>query len=160
MRMIRRFSLGLAAMMAAAAAPAGAQAPAPLELTGYVMLEKVTVDAAGVRTVERVDPQVIVPGDKLIFGTRFANTGAAPIDRFVVSNPVPAAVSVSGEIDPGLLVSVDKGQTWGVLAQLTIAQADGHPRAAMPQDITHVRWILPQIAPGESSTLEFPVTVR
>lgn len=162
--MIPKFSLGLAALALAIAAPAAAQAPTqaptPLELTGYVKLEKVTTDETGTRKVERVDPQVVVPGDKLIFGTRFANKGGEPIERFVVSNPVPAAVRVSREVDPGLLVSVDGGKVWGKLAELSIIDAAGQPRAALPADITNVRWILPQIAPGESGTLEFPVTVR
>lgn len=158
--MIPKFSLGLAALALAIATPAVARAPAPVELIGYVKLEKVTTDDTGVRKVERVDPQVVVPGDKLIFGTRFANKGTEPVERFVVSNPVPPAVRVSAEIDPGLLVSVDGGTTWGKLAELTIVDTAGQPRAALPVDITNVRWILPQIAPGESGNLEFPVTVR
>lgn len=158
--MIPKFSLGLAALALMIAAPAAAQAPAPLELTGYVKLEKVTTDETGVRTVERVDPRVVVPGDKLIFGTRFTNKGTEPVERFVVSNPVPAAVRVSGEVDAQQLVSVDGGKVWGKLAGLTIIDAVGQPRAALPGDITHVRWILPLIAPGESGTLEFLVTVR
>lgn len=160
--MIPKFSSGLAALALAIAAPAAAQAPtqSPLELVGYVQLEKVTTDETGARTVERTDPQVVVPGDRLIFGTRFANKGSEPVERFVVSNPVPAAVRVSGEVDPGQLVSVDGGKVWGKLAELSIIDAAGQPRAALPGDITNVRWILPLIAPGESGTLEFPVTVR
>lgn len=158
--MIPKFSLALAALVLVIAAPVAAEAAAPVELTGYVKLEKITTDDTGARTVERVDPQVVVPGDKLIFGTRFANKGPEPVERFVVSNPVPAAVRVSGEVDPGLLVSVDGGASWGQLAELTITDAAGQPRAALPGDITNVRWILPQIAPGESGALEFPVTVR
>lgn len=162
--MIPKYSLGLAALALVIAAPAAAQAPAPtqapLELVGYVKLEKVTTDETGARTIERVDPQVVVPGDKLIFGTRFANKGPEPVERFVVSNPVPAAVRVSGEVDPEQLVSVDGGKVWGKLANLTIIDAAGQPRAALTGDITNVRWILPMIAPGESGTLEFPVTVR
>lgn len=162
--MIPKFSLGLAALVLVITAPAAAQAqeqvPAPIQLTGYVKLEKVTTDDTGARVVERVDPQVVVPGDKLVFGTRFANTGTELIERFVVSNPVPAAVRVAGEIDPGLLVSVDDGQTWGQLSDLAIVDAAGEARAALPGDITNVRWALTQIAPGESGTLEFPVIVR
>lgn len=154
---MRRYAFGLAALLAA---PAFAEAPAPLALTGYVKLEKVTTDESGGRHVERVDPEVVVPGDRLIFGTRFANTGAAPIESMVVSNPVPAAVRVTGEIDPALLVSVDGGRSWGKLAELDIAGPAGDRRPAQPGDITNIRWILPRIAPGETGHLEFPVTVR
>jgi uncharacterized repeat protein (TIGR01451 family) len=140
--------------------PAKAQNQAPLELVGYVKLEKVTMTDSGERQVEWVEPQVVVPGDRLIFGTRFANTGSAPIERFVVTNPVPASVSVTGEIDPAQLVSVDGGAKWGTLAELEVVQTDGTRRPALPGDVTNVRWVLPAIAPGESGALEFPVTVR
>lgn len=152
--------LGLAALIAAIAAPAQAETPAPIELTGFVQLERVTTDASGERRVERVDPDVVVPGDRLIFGTRFANKGTVPIERFVVSNPIPATVKVSAEIDPAMLVSVDGGTVWGALGALEVVDGGGQRRAAQPADITHVRWVLPEIAPGQTGQLEFPVTVR
>ncbi len=151
---------GLAAAIPFLAPAAQAQTEAPVELVGYVRIEKITHTASGERQVEWAEPQVVVPGDKLIFGTRFANRGAVPIERFVVSNPVPANVSLSVEVDPALLVSVDGGATWGRLAELDIPAADGSRRAALPGDVTHVRWVLPTLAPGESGTLEFPVIVR
>jgi len=150
----------MTALMIAFASPAHAQGQAPLELVGYVKLEKVTTTASGERQVEWVEPERVVPGDRLIFGTRFANRGDVPIERFVVSNPVPAAVSVTGEVDPRVLVSVDGGTAWGKLADLQVLDAAGARRPALPADITNVRWVLPSIAPGETGTLEFPVTVR
>lgn len=159
---MRSFAISACAMLVAvaAAAPAQAETEKPLELFGYVKLEKVTTTPSGERQVEWVEPERVVPGDRLIFGTRFANRGTVPIERFVVSNPVPPSVSVTGELDPALLVSVDGGKNWGPLADLTVAQPDGTHRAAAPGDVTNVRWILPQVAPGEAGTLEFPVTVR
>lgn len=154
------FCLGIVALMTATGMPTAAQSSVPLELTGYVELETVTTDEAGNPKAERVEPAVVVPGDKLIFGTRFANNGTVPIERFVVSNPVPATVRVMGEIDPSVLVSVDGGTGWGKLAELEIADAGGARRPAQLDDITHVRWVLPRIAPGETGTVEFPVTVR
>ncbi|AUX69728.1 hypothetical protein CHX26_09645 [Porphyrobacter sp. HT-58-2] len=153
-------TFGIAAATAVLAFTAPARAETPLELVGYVKLEKVTTTAAGERQVEWVEPELVVPGDRLIFGTRFANRGEVPIERFVVSNPVPASVSVTAELDPAVLVSVDGGANWGKLAELEIGAPDGTRRAATPGDVTNVRWILPAIAPGESGTLEFPVTVR
>lgn len=150
----------ITALMIALASPGGAQVSEPLELVGYVKLEKVTTTPSGERQVEWVEPQVVVPGDRLIFGTRYANRGAATIERFVVSNPVPASVRLSGEIDPALTVSVDGGATWGTLAELEIRTSDGTRRAALPDDVTHVRWVLPALAPGEGGQIEFPVTVR
>lgn len=159
--MKNRIWLELAALLGGmiAAAPAQAETAAPLELVGYVKLEKVTTDSSGERRVEWVEPQVVVPGDRLIFGTQFTNRSQTPIESFVVSNPVPPSVSVA-QIDPEMLVSVDGGKTWAKLTELVIVEADGQRRAAMPGDVTNIRWVLPAIAPGESGRLEFPVTVR
>ena len=153
--------LALAAMIAAIAALAApARAAPPMELAGYVERETVTTGASGEPVVERAAPQVVVPGDRLIFGTRFTNTGSAPVEDFVVSNPVPPSVAVTGEIDPAQTVSVDGGKTWGRIAALTVPDSQGDPRPATPADITHMRWTIPVVAPGASGRVEFPVTVR
>jgi hypothetical protein len=67
---------------------------------------------------------------------------------------------VASDIDEAMLVSVDGGKAWGRLGDLSITDAAGQQRAAMPRDVTHVRWVIAQIAPCESGELEFPVTVR
>ncbi len=157
---MKTYILALVAGLGMGAQAATAAASAPLELEGYVQLAKVTLDAQGQRQTELVKPDVVVPGDRLILGTRFANAGSEPIENFVISNPVPAAVAVSSAIDPGLLVSVDGGQHWGRLDELTVTDAAGNRRAAIPGDITNVRWTLARIAPGEAGHVEFPVTVR
>lgn len=154
------YILALVAALAMGAQAATAAASAPLELEGYVHLAKVTRDAQGQRQTELVKPDVVVPGDRLILGTRFANAGSEPIENFVISNPVPAAVAVSSAIDPTLLVSMDGGENWGRLDELTVTDAAGKSRAAIPSDITNVRWTLARIAPGEAGQVEFPVTVR
>lgn len=157
---MRKTMAAIGTLIAALASPAAGQTARPLELTGYVKLEKISIDEHGERRVERVDPERVVPGERLIFGTRYANAGAAPVENFVVSNPVPDAVSVAADISPALTVSVDGGKTWGRLSELQILDADGNARAALAGDISHVRWTIPQIAPGQSGELEFPVTVR
>ncbi len=152
--------LGALALHAPAHAAPGAEAASKLDLAGYVMLERATTDASGKQRLERVEPDVVTPGDRLIFGTRFTNRGPAPIEGFVLSNPVPASVSLAETPDPAVLVSVDGGATWGKLAELAVTGTGGGSRPALPGDVTNIRWVLPQIAPGQSGTLEFPVTVR
>lgn len=166
---MRRLSLAVAAMLASLspvfgpilAAPAAAAPANPLELAGYVMREKVTIAPDGTRVSEWAAPDVVVPGDRLMLGTRFANRGDAPIERVVVSNPVPESLVVAADADPALLVSVDGGKLWGRLADLAVTDpATGQTRPAHAGDITNVRWILSALAPGAAGQLEFPVTVR
>jgi hypothetical protein len=51
---------------------------------------------------------------------------------------------------------VDGGKTWGPLASLKVALADGSSRAALASDVTHIRWSLGRpIAAGSGGELSF-----
>ncbi|MEQ8412290.1 MAG: hypothetical protein RIC51_04320 [Erythrobacter sp.] len=160
------------AVFAAASTPVAAQeaaapreepkaAPAsPVTLSGEVKAVRTMVDADGTETTELVEPGVIVPGDRLIFGTNYANNGAEAVTDFVVTNPLPDAVRLAPDADPALVVSVDAGKTWGTLGELTATGDDGATRPATHGDVTHVRWTLERIAPGETGRLEYPAIIR
>lgn len=140
-------------------APASAQDQA-MVLEGDVKVEKTMTDANGATSVEFVEPETIVPGDKLLFSTAFTNSSAEAVENFVVTNPIPAAVRLSPEADAQLTVSTDGGSTWGKLAELTVEAEDGTRRAAQHADVTHIRWTLASVAPGESGRLEYPAIIR
>ena len=107
-----------------------------------------------------VEPKVVVPGDRLTFGTTWHNTSAARIDRFVVTNPIPAPVVLDALPADVQEVSVDGGKVWGKLASLTVASPDGKVRPALASDVTHLRWVVPVIEPGGSGTLTYRAIVR
>jgi len=132
----------------------------PITLTGDVKAVKVIVGADGSERVELTEPSAIIPGDRLIFGTDYANSGSDPVGNFNVTNPLPAAVRLAPDADPALDVSVDGGKSWGNLAALTIANADGSIRPAAHSDVTHVRWVLETIAPGAHGRLIYPAIIR
>lgn len=159
--MDKRFlRLALGIVMAAAGVPGAAQTANPVRLEGYVKLEKVVTDETGAPRRELLEPTTVVPGDRLIMGTRFVNGGGTVIENLVVSNPVPAAVRVAEMPDPAQIVSVDGGKTWGPFAAQVVRTSEGEPRAAEPADITHIRWAIPAVEPGGSGAVEFAVTVR
>ncbi|MEL7446050.1 MAG: hypothetical protein AAGK02_09580 [Pseudomonadota bacterium] len=141
------------------AMPAAAQ-DRPISLAGDVKAVKTTVDASGAEQTELVAPDVIVPGDRLIFGTDYSNSGAETVTDFVVTNPLPGAVRLAPDADPALTVSVDGGATWGTLETLTVTGEDGAARAAEHGDVTHVRWTLAAIEPGQSGRVEYPAIIR
>lgn len=151
---------GLGTLLAAFAAPALGQISSPLKLDGYVKLEKVVVDEHGEPRVEQVEPEAVVPGDRLIMGTRYRNEGTAPIEKIVVSNPVPAAVRVAEVPDPQQIVSVDGGKSWGPFALQVVLDENGNDRTAEPGEITHLRWAIANVAPGSGGTVEYTVAVR
>ncbi len=163
MKPINKLILALAGatMFAVPIMPLAAQAaPSPVTLSGDVKAIKTVTGADGKERTELVEPTAIVPGDRLIFGTDYANKGAEPVSNFTVTNPLPGAVRLAPDADPALTVSVDGGKTWGVLTALTVNNSDGTARPATQTDVTHVRWVLPSIAPGASGRLTYPAIIR
>ncbi len=151
-----------AAALAVPAAPLAAQQTAsPISFTADVKAEKTVTGPDGKTRIELVDPDMIVPGDRLVFGTDYTHAGAEPVTNFSITNPLPEAVRLAPDADPALEVSVDGGKTWGKLAALTVTDADAATtRAAAHADVTHVRWVLPTIAPGEKGRLTYPAIIR
>ena len=148
------------ALGAGAVAPAFAQAPAAapaVALEGAVKVVRQTV-VNGQTSETLEEPNQVLPGDKLVFTTRYTNGCAQPATDFVVTNPLPAPVKLA-KVD-SFEVSVDGGKTFGTLAALKAAGADGQPRAAELGDVTHVRWRVASIAPGASGEVKYFAEVR
>ncbi|MEP3420973.1 MAG: hypothetical protein ABJN35_04505 [Erythrobacter sp.] len=152
----------IAALLVAstAAMPIAAHAQNSVDVSGDVKAVETSVDEAGNETTQLVEPGVIIPGGRLVFGTDYTNNSDEPAENFVVTNPLPTAVRLAPDADPDLIVSVDGGNSWGTLASLSIANEDGSTRTAAHADVTHVRWTLASIAPGESGRLEYPAIIR
>jgi uncharacterized repeat protein (TIGR01451 family) len=150
--------LACLALVAPAAAAAAAE---PVSLSSEVMVERVRQDADGTSRVVREEPRMVTPGDKLVFLLSYRNGGAQPASGFVVTNPIPSAVAFAGGESEGATVSIDGGKSWGILAALRVANADGTSRPATPDDVTHIRWSFGQpIAPGRAGQLSFRGTVK
>lgn len=152
--------IALAALTGAATVSAANAQGQAIALVGDVKLVKVNLDDGGETTTELVEPDTIVPGDKLIFTTAYNNTSNEPVTNFVVTNPLPEAVRLAGDADAGLTVSVDNGTNWGKIADLSVTEEDGKARAATHADVTHIRWTLATVAPGEAGQLEYPAIIR
>ena len=82
---------------------------------------------------------------------------------FVINNPVPTAIDFTalGENSEWGVVSVDGGKTFGPLATLKISAGERVMRAAIPQDVTHVRWTFSKpIAGNSTGRLSFYAMVK
>ena len=159
MIMVLKKSAVTLATMLSVTSPALAQEKA-VALTGDVLLERTIVDGDGSQKTERVAPETIVPGDRLIFTTSYTNKGGETVTDFVVTSPLPAAVRLAPDAADDLVVSVDSGKTWGPLPTLNTTAADGKTRPATHEDVTHVRWTLASVAGGAAGTLEYPAIIR
>lgn len=138
-----------------------AQAATPLQLSSDVFVEKQIVRSDGSRTVVLEKPNLVLPGDNLVFVVKYRNAGSATASNFVVTNPLPAAVAFNGTSDGLEVVSIDGGASWGVLGSLRVKKPDGSSRAAQRRDVTHIKWNLNQpLTAGAEGKLIFRGIVK
>lgn len=136
-------------------------AAAPLELKSDIFVEKQQKRADGTLATSLVTPNLIVPGDQLVFVVHYKNNGSAPANNIAVTNPIPRAISFSGTSDGNEIVSVDGGKNWGKIAELRVPNGDGTSRPAGMADVTHVRWKLNQtLAAGAAGKFVFRGVVK
>jgi uncharacterized repeat protein (TIGR01451 family) len=153
-------SIMLSAIMMAFASPA-AFAATPLELNSDVFVERQIVRTDGSKTVVLEKPNMVTPGDNLVFVVRYKNISGSTASNFVVTNPLPSAVAFNGTSDGLEIVSVDGGKSWGILSTLQVMKADGTPRQAALTDVTHVKWNLNQtLTAGAEGKLIFRGVVK
>lgn len=150
-------ALSLALVMLIAVPMARAQGQPAVSLSGDVMVMR-TIEEDGSSKTVLEPPNQVIPGDRLVFSTRYTNTSAEPVDDFVVTNPLPAAVALAE--DGSFEVSVDGGKTFGPLASLSFTLEDGATRPAELADVTHVRWTIARLAPGEQGSLSYFAVIR
>lgn len=175
---------GITAANVAHAAPTSAAAQSTVDprsnvkIESIAQIERTEKDANGNDVSKLYSPAdvKVIPGDRLIFTNSYRNTGAIPVTGFVVNNPVHPAVSFAEVSESWALVSVDGGNSFGKLTDLTVSvspeklvegETSGEAtettttRAAQPSDVTHIRWTFTKaIASGASGKLKFRGVVK
>jgi uncharacterized repeat protein (TIGR01451 family) len=136
-------------------APAAVLAAEPVSLTSRVLVEHVKKDAAGRPQKVLEEAKKVVPGEAIVFEFSYRNAGAKPATGFVISDPLPANVAFAGGETAGALYSVDHGKSWGPLASLRVATANGAARPATSADVNGIRWAFPAIPPGGAGKVSF-----
>ncbi len=152
--LIKASVLSLAALVASVPATA----KDTVVLSGIVQLERIVTEDGKARKVLAA-PEGVVPGDRLLFTTSYENSGGEPVENFVVTNPLPAAIRLA-EADAAFQVSVDGGVTFGDLSAIKIEDAEAGARAAEARDVTHIRWTLERLDPGAQGNLNYYGIVR
>ena len=87
--------------MLALAAPAAALAADEVRLTSEVFVERNVPQPDGTVRKVREAPNVVTPGDTLIFILSYRNEGAAAATGFVVTNPMPEFGRLCRQREPG-----------------------------------------------------------
>lgn len=156
--MVRK--LTLATIVAAVMLPHAALARQDVRFQTQTFVEKVQTDINGRARRILASANRVAPGDRLVFVVNWRNEGREPVEGLALTNAVPRGTSLLLS-DLDAQVSVDGGQSWGRLEQLSLPTPLGGSRRAVPADVTHVRLTVPaRISPGESGRLSYRATVR
>ena len=147
------FALGFAAL-----SPAFAQAKSAVVLESVIEVE--TKTPSGEASYNSPQKGTVVPGDVLRFSIYYANTTDEQASALSITNPVHTAVEFVSVEEDWAQLSVDGGQSFGALADLTVTETNAEgvtaTRAATPADVTHIRWKLDRpLAPQEKGSLRF-----
>lgn len=128
--------------------PATARASGAQDVASDVYVERQEFAADGSRRI-RLEPAAQVrSGDSLVFRLNYrVNGDEAPK---MLTSAVPDSVSFIGGGD---IVSVDDGRHWGRLDTLRMRARNGSIRRALPEDVTHVRWVVGERSSARSGLL-------
>jgi uncharacterized repeat protein (TIGR01451 family) len=151
--------LTAAAALALSGAALAQTAAVTISSTAFVV--KQVPDGQGKLKNTLAPPTSVIPGNALVFTLDYKNTGTKPATGFVINNPIPANVSFTGVEQPWAVVSVDGGKSFGPLATLKMPKGDGTMRAAVPQDVTAIRWVFAKpILPAAGGKVAFYAVVK
>lgn len=136
-----------------------------LELKSEAFQDVAVKGKDGKVTKKRQAVATAVPGSEVVYVITYRNKGSKPATDIVINNPVPAEMSlVAGSAEGAgtrIEVSVDGGKTFGALEALKARGADGKPRAARAEDVTHLRWsVLGAVPPGKDGSVSYRAIVR
>jgi uncharacterized repeat protein (TIGR01451 family) len=165
---MRKIVSGIALALVLLATAAGAQQKSgSIELKSTAEVEVVAKKAQGEKTSQRMDASKakVIPGDAVIFITRYTNTDSKPAERVVLTNPVPEHVAYVDRSAEGkgskIDFSVDGGKKFSAMDKLTKTDAAGKIKPASAGDITHIRWTLSKpLAPGGQGSVSFRGRVK
>lgn len=121
--------------------------------------EVVITNADGSETIKREQADQVVPGERIVYSLNYFNDLEETAENIVMVMPVPAElVYVEGSAENGTILatySVDGGQTFASRQDLMVVLDDETKRAAQSEDITHVKWVVAAVDPGETGSLSF-----
>jgi uncharacterized repeat protein (TIGR01451 family) len=159
---VRGFGWALGAVVGVCmAGHAFAQAGSPVTITNAVYQETDVRAADGQVTRKLVPAAKVVPGSEVVYEITYNNSGTQNATGVTINNPVPSGLELVGQGEtPATSVSVDGGVTYGKLAELFVLGKVGEPRPARMGDVTNLRWVVAQLAPGAKGKVTFRAKVK
>lgn len=150
----------ITAIAAALASTAAGGQPSTVRLDTQMFVERVAADINGRPRRTLIPSDQAAPGDTVIVILHWRNGGSRPVRAFTLSRSALRGATPD-LTDPALLVSIDGGARWGRFDTIWLPTPLGGVRRAVAQDVTHIRWTLPDpISPGGAARMSYRATLR
>ena len=156
-----KFASAAVASLALLAMPALADG-----LVAEQSVERIVTTTAedGTIQTEYVAADTVIPGEQLVYGLSYTNGGTEAADNVILTVPVPEAVSYiensATTQNASVAFSIDGGESFSPRGDLRVS-VDGEERAALADEITHVRWTFKEpIPPAATGKLIFKAVLN
>ena len=132
-----------------------------LALTAEQTVEREVVikNIDGTETVKREKADTVIPGENIVYSINYYNDLDEAAENVVLVMPVPSELTlIEGSADTTgaeTTYSADGGKSFASREDVVVTLEDNSTRSAEPADITHVKWIVASITPGQSGSLSF-----
>ncbi|QGP78247.1 hypothetical protein [Sphingobium sp. CAP-1] len=137
-----------------------AMAQPAMRLDTQMFVERVTTDLNGRSRRMLATADRAAPGDTVVVILNWRNQGTRPVRDFALTRAMLRGASPD-LTDPAVQVSIDGGNRWSRFDQIWLPTPLGGVRRAIADDVTHIRWLLPDtVSPGQAGRLSYRATVR
>ncbi len=135
-----------------------------IQLTMTASEEVEVINPQGKIVFQLIEPSSVVPGDTVVYITKYHNQNSQPATNVVITNPIPkhlVYVQDSAKKN-GMTVcySSNQGNHFALQQELIINNKDGSTRLATAADYTHIRWTIRSVATDGQGTVSFKARVK
>lgn len=152
--------LSCAGLIALVGSTAAMAAQPVVRIDTQMFVERVTTDINGRARRTLAGGDRASPGDNVIVILNWRNDSPRPVRSLAASRSLLRGTAPDLN-DSRLEVSIDGGQHWARFDRIWLPTPLGGVRRALPEEVTHVRWLLPDAAsPGQGGRLSYRATLR
>lgn len=116
-----------------------------------IYIEKPSPDNNHIVRKISADRQSVSNGDVIVYVVTYRNIGTQNAHNFAVTNKLPAGLAFLNSTR-NVQVSFDKGRNWQGIASSSWLRKT---KSSAIDNITHLRWIIPFLAKGETGQVSF-----
>ncbi len=135
-----------------------------IQFSNNAFKQIMTTDKKGNKKIDYVKPDLVLPGDVILYQIKFKNISHQVVSNIVINNPVPNNSKYrSGSADSENSVvtfSVD-GKHFKTAKRLTVTDKTGSSIIAKPEQYKAIRWVYKKsLKPDETAMVSYKTQIK